>query len=222
MQRKKFTLIELLVVIAIITILAALLLPALSRARDAGKRSNCLGNIKQSMTAQISYDDDFKAFAQNGTQCGQGNRAWWWVMTNAGYLPKSTNKQILSNGTWSTYGIAKCPAYTGPEFTYSGGYGITECLIYSADAVGSNVPMFFTFKQVKSPSKKIFMADGNAYYYIGRYGVWNWSGTGSTMNSLRHVTGANLGYMDGHAGFIRRSEKPNGLSVYSEWAYYLK
>ena len=63
-MKQKFTLIELLVVIAIIAILAAMLLPALSAARESGKQSNCLGNIKQIATANQLYlqdNDDFQA-----------------------------------------------------------------------------------------------------------------------------------------------------------------
>ncbi|MHC4331052.1 MAG: type II secretion system protein, partial [Planctomycetota bacterium] len=59
MRRKEgFTLIELLVVIAIIAILLAILMPALNRVREQGKRAVCLSNLKQLSLAWILYADD--------------------------------------------------------------------------------------------------------------------------------------------------------------------
>ncbi|MBR7144373.1 MAG: DUF1559 domain-containing protein [Lentisphaeria bacterium] len=74
---KNFTLIELLVVIAIIAILAAMLLPALSAARERAKMSSCSGNLKQLALAFTQYIDDNKEYVPNSSgyknSSAQGN-----------------------------------------------------------------------------------------------------------------------------------------------------
>ena len=77
MKRKGFTLIELLVVVAIIAILAAMLLPALSRARERARQAVCIANLKQMGLACLLYANDNNEYLPG--ICYQGNGSGSWV-----------------------------------------------------------------------------------------------------------------------------------------------
>ncbi len=87
MKRRTFTLIELLIVIAIIAILAAILLPVLSRARIAARRAACMGHLKQIGPLYAMYAEDFNGLTPhliNWNDPPPQTRLYWWDLLNGG------------------------------------------------------------------------------------------------------------------------------------------
>ncbi len=106
-----FTLIELLVVIAIITILASLLLPALSRAKAMSQSAGCQNNLRQLMLGWMMYAHDNDDRLAGSTSVGWVNQPGSWVLGNAKQDWSSSN--IMSGvmfGYAPAVGAYRCPA----------------------------------------------------------------------------------------------------------------
>jgi prepilin-type N-terminal cleavage/methylation domain-containing protein/prepilin-type processing-associated H-X9-DG protein len=215
-RKQGFTLIELLTVIAVISILAALLLPALSRAKGPARRVKCASNLRQlSLAGQMYWDDNAgAAFRWRGAATNNGQIYWFGWLENG-----SEGQRRFDPTTGALYpylgarGTDVCPAfnYVNPQFKLkangaSQGYGYNLALSAPADQPPVNVT------KVPRPAESAFLADAaqvntfqapaspenpmlEEFYYIN---------TREATVHFRHQQRANTAFCDGHVA----TEKP--------------
>jgi prepilin-type processing-associated H-X9-DG protein/prepilin-type N-terminal cleavage/methylation domain-containing protein len=127
MRKKAFTLVELLVVVGIISVLMAVMLPSLSKARAAGKRVLCLSNLRQMVIAAQTYAqmcDDYYPVAQYMQKVDSVKFAYCWDFTTVTSLTTG-EKEVVPGLLWqgsTIEEVQQCPSFRGESNTASDPY----------------------------------------------------------------------------------------------------
>jgi len=161
---KGFTLIELLVVIAIIALLAAILFPAFTNAKEKAKQNTCVSNLKQLGMATMLYAQDYDGFMQGSSM--KAGKLWFQVLCPA-YAP---NAQALLCPSYPPY-----PTDVNIKSFNVQSYGMAYTYDRSID-IGEGKTPYCPFKFAAGPSNFLLYTDSMStvnkqqYYYFAEAG----------------------------------------------------
>lgn len=226
--QKAFTLIELLVVIAIIAVLMAILMPALSRAREQGKRVVCLNNLKQLTLAWMMYADANNDKIVNGAPLGAAGvatvptagdhrdekpwvgRAWHDNYASGEMLTEAQQKNAIEEGALWPYcknlKLYNCPTGVKGQFlTYAIMDGMNGMAQYRDPAVRSDPSIWVKLKtniHKPSPANRIVFID-EGWVTPDSYAVEYAKEAWWDDPPSRHGDGTNVSFADGRSDYYK-------------------
>jgi prepilin-type processing-associated H-X9-DG protein/prepilin-type N-terminal cleavage/methylation domain-containing protein len=204
---KSFTLIELLVVIAIIAILASMILPALGKAKEAAKRIQCMGVLKQFGLVNENYCDAYNDYCIPHRNI---NGSGAWVQREEDFR-KPLGIKADSNTAAQRGFICPNADYSLHHPTAGGYFSLTKSygMNYTTLPVATMSRWVWNRKDVHKPSKRLFIAD--AVNWLITQGYWDIYitddqavGTGHQAPAYRHSGRINVLFFDGHVETLQR------------------
>ncbi len=198
-----FTLIELLVVIAIIAILAAMLLPALARAKSKASSVHCLSQMRQIGLATTMYADDNEGWLPRSSHSAMAYRQLPWGYALVPYLLGKEFTQPDSRWTNLFNTLYHCPRDSSKKADWSYGKNVYPEL--SAEETGG--PTWNRLSQIPRPAGTVLYAEKVASSMADHLMAHFWiEGAQPEVDRVRHGQRANYVYCDGHASKQRFEE----------------
>ena len=218
--RHGFTLIELLVVISIISLLIAILLPALQAARQSAQAIACANNIRQIGVACMSYavdNQDVLPIQKPDLATGNSNDNRWWVqLPRLGYISGSRDFRYHKASTLS---ILRCPTTDSAMPTDKTPYTLNCWFGTANDSAPSKAIGPVHLAQIHSPNKQLFLGEGllSTSYPPGltpqTVSSWPWRGVGDNHPGQS----VNILFMDGHVTRPQRDALLEGSDGTVSW-----